>query len=162
MGPTLSDWASIAEIVGAVVVVVSLVFIGVQIRKNTIATQAATLQSSVANDMQILTAVGATSEASTALFKYSFDPAGITEAQLLQGRWLFASTVRHWENLYLQRLAGTLSQSAWEAREPALRALVLCPGWEEYTTSVFGAFMGGPFMEYAERIRASTDRRLGS
>ena len=162
MNPSLADWASIAEIVGAVVVTLSLVFIGVQIKRNTVATQAATLQGLVANDVQILTAVGSTGAASTALFKYSFEPTGLTEEQLVQGRWLFASTVRHWENLYLQRLGGTLSENAWAAREPALRALISCPGWEEYTSSVLGHFMGGPFMAYAGRVRALVRVAVGA
>lgn len=154
MEPNLSDWASISEIVSAIVVTLSLIFVGVQIRKNTVATQAATLQDSVGHDARILTTVGATAEASAALYDYSFRPEGLTGERLTQGRWLFASTVRHWENLYLQHLAGTLSADAWKAREPALKALVTCPGWEEYSGSVLGAFMGGPFMEYARNTRA--------
>jgi hypothetical protein len=145
---------AIGEIVGATAVVVTLIYLAVQVRQSTVATQAATLQNSVGNDMQILTSVGATAEASEALFKYSFSPQGLSTSQLTQGRWLFASTVRHWENLYLQRLSGTVSEEAWRAREPALRALILCPGWEEYTESVLGQFMGGPFMEFAEQVRA--------
>jgi hypothetical protein len=82
----------------------------------------------------------------------------LNEAKLIQGRWLFASTVRHWENLYLQHLLGTLSAAAWQAREPALRALVLCPGWQEFTQSVLGSFMGGPFMDFAREVRAASTR----
>ena len=33
---SLSDWASLAEIVGALAVVISLVYVGVQISENTI------------------------------------------------------------------------------------------------------------------------------
>ena len=156
METTLSEWASIAEIVGAVAVTVSLVFVGFQIRKNAVATRAATLQSSVSYDVHILTTVGATPGAAAALYGFSFEPRQLDAEQRMQGLWLFASTVRHWENLYLQRLSGTLSADAWRAREAAVNATVLCPGWDEYMSSVLGAFMGGPFMEYAQRIRART------
>ena len=147
---------AIGEIVGAMAVVVTLIYLAAQVRQSTVATQAATLQNSVGNDMQVLTTVGATAEASEALYKYSFSPETLNETQLIQGRWLFASTVRHWENLYLQRLSGTLSEKAWQAREPALRALVLCPGWHEFTESVLGSFMGGPFMDFARDVRATS------
>lgn len=147
---------AIGEIVGAMAVVVTLIYLAVQVRHSAVATQAATLQNSVGNDMQVLTSVGATAEASEALYNYSFRPEGLSEAQLTQGRWLFASTVRHWENLYLQHLLGTLSNEAWQAREPALRALVLCPGWQEFTKSVLGNFMGGPFMDFANKTRAGS------
>ena len=146
--------SAIGEIVGATAVVATLIYLAVQVRHSVLATQAATLQNSVGNDMQVLTSVGATAEASEALYSYSFHPEVLSEAQRTQGRWLFASTVRHWENLYLQHLSGTLSEQAWQAREPALRALVLSPGWQEFNESVLGSFMGGPFMEFADETRA--------
>lgn len=155
MDVSLSDWASIAEIIGAFAVTVSLIFVGMEIRRNTIATRAATLQESVGFDVQILTSAGSTSEASMALWEYSFETDRVTGARLVQGRWLFASTVRHWENLYLQQIAGTLSADAWSAREPALRMLVLSPGWSDFVGSDLGGFMGGPFMEYARRVRST-------
>jgi hypothetical protein len=35
----------------------------------------------------------------------------------------------------------------------------LSPGWEDYMGSALGRFMGGPFIEYAQKIRAgATDR----
>ena len=42
---TLAEWASVAEIIAAVGVVVSLFFVGIEVRRNTSAVQAATLQS---------------------------------------------------------------------------------------------------------------------
>jgi hypothetical protein len=157
MEVSLSDWASIAEILGAIVVTVSLVFVGLEVRRNTVATKAATLQDSVGYDVRILVAVGASAEASKALWNYSFRRDRMNEDQLIQARWLFASTVRHWENIYLQYLAGTLSEDAWRAREPALRVLVLSPGWDDYVDSELGAFMGGPFMEFARDVRSSAE-----
>jgi hypothetical protein len=157
----LSDWASLAEIIGAVAVTVSLLFVGVEVRRNTIATQASTLQDSVGYDVQILSAVGATSEASMALWQYTFQTDSVSGEQLVQGRWLFASAVRHWENIYLQHTAGTLSEDAWNAREPALRVLVTCPGWDEFMESGLGGMMGGPFLEFAREIRAAAGTDTG-
>ena len=67
MKQRLSDWASIAEIISAVAIVVSLIFVGMQIRDNTVATEAATFQDSVGYDLQLLTVVGSDPE-STRLF----------------------------------------------------------------------------------------------
>jgi hypothetical protein len=41
-------------------VVVTLIYLAVQVRHSAVATQAVTLQNSVGNDMQILTSAGAT------------------------------------------------------------------------------------------------------
>ena len=40
----LSDWANVAEIVGAAAVIVTLVYVAVQIEQNTIAVEASTRQ----------------------------------------------------------------------------------------------------------------------
>ena len=143
---SLSDWGSLAEVVGAVAVTIPLIFVGLQVKSNTVATQAATLQESISFDVQILTAAGASAEAACALWEYSFRTDRVSGEQRIQGRWLFASTVGHWENIYLQHLAGTLSADAWRAREPALRALMLSSGWEEFIGSEFGSMMGGGFL----------------
>ena len=54
MKRTLAEWASVAEIIGALAIVVSLVFVGLQIRANTRATQNATYQQSVGYEIEIL------------------------------------------------------------------------------------------------------------
>lgn len=55
----LSDWAALAEILSAAAVIVSLIFVGAQIRENTRATHAATLQDHVEYEMDLVTRVGA-------------------------------------------------------------------------------------------------------
>ena len=40
---TLSDWANIGQVIAAVAVVVSLIFVGLQIRQNTKSNQTASL-----------------------------------------------------------------------------------------------------------------------
>jgi len=43
--PTLSDLANLAEIIGAVVIVISLICVGQELKENTAAIQASSLQS---------------------------------------------------------------------------------------------------------------------
>ena len=50
----LSDWAKVAEIAAAVGVIISLVFVGFELRSSTAATEAATRQAVIRNDMQYL------------------------------------------------------------------------------------------------------------
>lgn len=153
---TLADWASLAEIIGAIVVTVSLIFVGVQIRKNTIAEQANTLQNSICQDVDMLMSLGISKEAGETLYAHTNCPEKLTDEERAQGRWLFAASVRHWENIFLQHLAGTLSDSAWQARKEAVKSIVLSPGWEEYTNSWMASYMSGPFIEYAQSVRASS------
>ena len=50
----LSDWAKVAEIAAAAGVIISLVFVGFELRSSTAATEAATRQAVIQNDMQYL------------------------------------------------------------------------------------------------------------
>ena len=50
----LSDWANVAEIAAATGVVISLIFVGMELRNNTEATQAATREAINQKDMQFL------------------------------------------------------------------------------------------------------------
>jgi hypothetical protein len=54
---TLSDWANIGQVIAAVAVVVSLIFVGLQVRQNTKSSQAATLQLNADYWLNYITAI---------------------------------------------------------------------------------------------------------
>lgn len=146
----ITDWA---DIVGAIAVTVSLVFVGLQIRSNTISTQASTYQDAVGHEISILLAISATPETAGNQNTYLSDPSALTGQDREQAQWTFLATMRLWENLYHQWGAGTLSDRAWAAREPLVRQLILSPPAAELMD--FAAF-SGPFMEYVERVRSES------
>ena len=149
---TLSDWASVAEIIGSIAVVISLVFVGLQIRKNTESEQANTLQTSVGADVEMLTAWGSTEEGAYLISQYILDPSPLTEKQIIQARYLFAGGLRHWENLYLQYTVGAISEDTWQARVKAVNTTLLSKGYQEFQKSFLGNYMSGDFLRYAEKI----------
>ena len=53
----LQKWALIAEVIGAVAVVISLIFVGIELRSNTEATRAATREAINQKDIDFLLAV---------------------------------------------------------------------------------------------------------
>jgi len=152
----LKRWASIAEISSAVAVVLSLIFVGLQIRDNTIATQAATYQDSVAYDIELLLTRGTSPDGSRLFWAFLESPDSLTEDEFRRGRDLVGATMRHLENIFLQREAGMLSDDAWSARQPLIRSLVFTPGFSRMTSGDLGQFYGGPFLEYAKEIRAES------
>jgi hypothetical protein len=146
---TLSNWANIAEIVGAIAVTLSLVFVGIQIRDNTRATQAATLQESVSYDIALLTSMASDPTTADTLNKYFFvAPRQLTEAEMAQGMFAFAAVLRHWENLYFQWLSGTLSDEAWQSRVPAVQQLLQSPGYEAFKDSTLAQAFDRGFIDY--------------
>jgi hypothetical protein len=82
----ISDWANIAEIVGALAVTISLVFVGLQVRANTVATQSATYQDAVGHEISILLAISATPETAVKQNIYLNDPGALDKRDFEQVR----------------------------------------------------------------------------
>jgi hypothetical protein len=126
----LEKYALIAEIISATAVTISLVFVGLQIRDNTISNEAATFQATVGHDIAILTSAGSSPDTARIFYAYRDNPDNLDGNEFLQGQALFTALARHVENLYLQHEAGMLSDAGWVARQPFVQTLVLSPGYE--------------------------------
>lgn len=151
MKPSIAEWASLAEIIGAVSIVVSLVFVGFQIRENTRATQAATFQEHVGHEIGILQTASSYDE--KVLERYNTYSQGEQSArgQFNDPAWfLFVSAMRIWEDLYLQHEAGMLSDWAWESREATIRRFALGPG---VTSLLERGTLTDQFAAYVRRLR---------
>jgi hypothetical protein len=159
---SLNKMHQVGELIAAFAVVISLIFVGLQIKGNTIATEAATYQDTVAYDIEILLNMASTPEMARVFFTFRDDPESLSEDEFLQGQTLLNATVRHLENLYLQHEAGMLSDAAWATREPLIRTYVLSPGFERLMSGSTGQNYGGSFIDYTERIRNESKGGAGN
>ncbi len=159
---SLSKMHQAGELIAAIAVVISLIFVGLQIKENTIATEAATYQDTVAYDIEILLNMGSTPEMARVFFTFLEDPESLDEDEYLQGRTLLSATVRHLENLYLQHEAGMLSDEAWATREGLVRNVALSPGFDRMISGPIGQNYTGSFIDYAERIRNESKGGAGN
>lgn len=149
----------VGELAAAVAVVISLIFVGLEIRDNTVATRAATYQDTVAYDIGNLQTFGASPENATVFYTFLDDPTSLKGGEFLQGRTLFTASIRHIENLYLQHEVGMLSDEAWATREPLVRTFVQSPGFEVLTSGDMGQTFGGAFIDYAKQIQSEIDHQ---
>lgn len=152
---SLGRMHQVAELVAAIAVVFSLVFVGIQIRDNTIASEAATYQESIAYDMDLLLTIGSSREVSRVYFAFVNDPDSLDGDELLQGRTLLTASVRNFENLYVQHEAGMLSDEAWATREPLIRNMLLSAGFGRLIDGPLGQNFSGTFIDYAKQVRES-------
>ena len=143
----------VGELIAAIAVVISLIFVGIQIRENTIASKAATYQDSVAYDVEILLSVGSSPDMSRIFFTFRDNPSALEGDELIQGRTLLTATLRHFENLYLQHEAGMLSDEAWATREMLIRNVALSQGFDVIMSSPIGQNFSGSFLEFTARVR---------
>ena len=102
MKEILEEYALIAEIISDFAVIISLVFVGLQIKANTKATQASTFHEIVALDINILLNLGSSKESARIIETFRADPDALSEDEPIDGFYLFATEIRHVENIFLQ------------------------------------------------------------
>ena len=146
---------AVGEIVGATAVVLTLIYLAVQVRHGTRATQAASVQAAVALDTEFLLAVGADPVNARLWATYLATPETLPEDQKLQGGFLMASVARRLEANYLQLQLGTLSEEGWLTRERFLKGVARSPGFLAFLESPPAAFISKEFLEYMGQGGAS-------
>jgi hypothetical protein len=129
MNQKLSDWASIAEIAGSVAVVLSLVYVGIQLAQNTQATRVNSVQQAlgvILNESQLIL-----SDESLREVLLVEDPATLSPSDRMQYDTYRLWQFRTWEYQYFLYSEGHLDESMWAGsrarmldmlRDPRLRS----------------------------------------
>lgn len=152
---TLREFALIAEIISALAIVISLLFVGIQIRANTKATQASTFHEIAALDINILLNFGSSNELSRIITTFRDNPESLTDEEQNHGFYLFGAEVRHVENLFLQNENKMLSAKNWKSRKALVDGVVLSAGFGALLKHPFRKFFDGSFIEYGIHQRKS-------
>ena len=146
--------SAIGEIVGATAVVVTLIYLAVQIRRGTNATQAASVQAAAALDHEFLMAVGLDPITAKLWATYLSAPQTLSVEQAMQGHLLMASLLRRLENVRIQMQLGTLSKDGWLSRQSMFSVIANSPGYSEFLNSQMAAFLNEGFAEYMAQLKA--------
>ena len=104
---TLSDLGSIGEFVSSLAVVVSLIYVAIQIRQNSRETRLASQQRALEASRDMIARM-ATKEASELFAKGHANPDTLTDAETIQLRLLRSAQLRNIENAYLMHLEGVI------------------------------------------------------
>jgi len=145
---TLEEYALIAEIISAIAIIISLVFVGFQIKANTKATQASTFHEIAALDINLLLNFGSSQELSRIITTFRDDPESLSEEEQNHGFYLFGAEVRHVENLFLQNENKMLSAKNWKSRKSLVDGIILSAGFGALLKHPFSKFFDGSFIEY--------------
>jgi len=135
MNSKLESFASIAEIIAAIGVILSLIFVGMQLDEGNKETRAATVQAS--SD----TSVALMSELLLYADVWEKVLAGETlsdEIDARRGIILFNLVMTENENFYFQLRSGYVDNSAWEGRIENMSLLLALPIYSVWRQSVGG------------------------
>ncbi len=127
MKSKLSDVASVAEIIASVGVILSLIFVGLQISDSNRETRAATVQAILDSELFMIATI--TNHAGTWDKVITGAPLASGEERRM-GITLFNLLMTEAENRYYQFDSGYLDAQSWEGRVSSLRPIVALPMYE--------------------------------
>ena len=144
----LADWAEVAEIVASCAVVVSLLFVGLQIRSSAKTAQATSYQELTALEIGMIHDLGKDRDLVELYTRAMFEPTALGPSEREQAAYFQLATFRLWEAFYYQYQSGTLSRDAWEAREPIIERHIRALAGDE----VIMTMMSRPFASYMQSV----------
>ncbi len=146
---SIQDWGAIGEMVGAIAIVVSLIYVGVQLRQSTQATRVVTSQAF----LEIY------ARANNPLFEPGFRDLywrGLGGLANLQGSeqvafsgWM-GTVMRQLESFYFQWKAGAFEEPIWSGWKRQFRDLLGYPGIQEVWV-IRRHHLSDEFREFVER-----------
>ena len=146
---TLSDLGDLGDFVGGVGVVVTLVYLAIQIRRNTQAVHAASLDSVTASHMEFHRSIWGDPELNELWFDARIGRRELSEAESRRFAFIVATCARHWETAYQKARGGTLEHTAWAGMHQELVTVFADPGSQVYWKMIRGMY-SPDFVEFAE------------
>ena len=118
---SLSDWASFGQIVSAIAVVVSVLYVGLQVSRNTREIRAANRQQLV-NRAHLGVMRVSTSSELAALFAKVADGSELTRAERMQFSYAVRAVLYDVQEAYLLYREGGLDECYWSTRAASIQA----------------------------------------
>ena len=111
--PSLADLANLAEIVGAIAIIISLVYVGQELRANTAAVKAASLQSITNSSSASMLAVVESRDFADIRLQGDQDPTQLSEADKLRYVLYQRQMWLHFQNVWTQWKLGVIDDGVW-------------------------------------------------
>jgi len=122
-GPRLS---TILEVVSAAAVVLSLIYVAIEIRRNTEAVQSATYQQLVAASDEFLLVLAQDPELTDIWIRGDEDPSLLNDIEAQRYWWIVRTYLRNMEHAFRQHERGLLGDLEWD-----LYASMICKPWPQ-------------------------------
>lgn len=145
---------AVGEVISAIAVVVSLLYVAVQIRLNTTEAKILRNQSLIDANSEVNSTIANNSELSEIVRRGMIDFAGLDEAQKFRFGALFFSFFVKYDFAYHQYLAKRLDQEFWDRMNYEISVFMSLPGafewWERDKKR-----LSGQFVSYVDSLIAS-------
>ena len=129
---TLQDLGALGEFVGALGVVVSLVYLAQQMRQNTTSVRAASFNSMTENSIRILEHSFRDGDFADFLHRAEGDPSSLSATELVRWNAYMTAVYRHFGNLVYQYRVGVLDRQMWQSYRDTLKKSLRTPSWRAW------------------------------
>jgi hypothetical protein len=160
MTTSLSIIASLSEIIASIALVISLIFVGVQLRMNTRATKSASAIAASTATSEWYRALGGNAENSALFRAFVANPEGLTPDQRYQSVVnLYAAILIFQNNFYLAK-EGTLDPEMKDTITQSISVIKDYPGWKYFWEERRSMFLS-KFQDYVDALM-TTDSKFSS
>lgn len=154
MKRNLSEFAQVAEIISAFAIVLSLIFVGVQLSDNAKATRSATANATIASMSSWYTANGQSEQASALFLNGIENPDAQTREQWFQFVMNFHALFLNFQNSFYLVEEGTLDHEIRDSLTAVIAGVKDQPGFHRYWEQRRDIFFP-EFQTYVDEILAS-------
>ena len=149
--------ATLAEVIGAVGVIATLLFVGFEIRRNSDATRAATIMQTLYQSAGFSEFIAQDRNLADLYFRGLKIPDDLEREEKSQFFWMLLSMFRRYENAAYQHRKKFLEDEAWESLRRNIEIVAERPGFEWFWERAKPGFQAS-FASIIDEMRAN---RLG-
>ena len=153
----LKKIALIVEILGGVAILISLIFVGIQLKDNTKATRSSTATATIGTMTDWYVTMGTNAEASSSFWKFLSDPNSMTKEEQLQHIYNLHGLLLTFQNSYYLALEGTLDERIPESLNQVIIGVKDQPGFQLYWKARKSIFFK-EYRDYVDEIMKSNTK----
>ena len=150
----LEQVALIVEIIGGIVIIFSLLFVGLQLKESAKATRSATAVTTVSELTSWYSNLGNSEQGSYVFWNFMTNPDSITPVERFQAIMNLHGILLTWQNSYYLVKEGTLDKRVQESLLEIINGVKNNPGFQIFWQSRKAIFLK-EFQEYVEEIMAT-------
>jgi hypothetical protein len=161
------DWVAVqavASLVASVAVVLTVVYLAIQVRRSAIATYSQTYQSATQALGEMAAVVGRDKETSRIFTVGMASPEKLDDDEFIQFSYLGISLFRRYENVFFQYQSGMIDEDFWVGHRDNLLWFYHRPGtqrwWQERRLSFSGRFREFLESTSADEVTSPATRRV--
>lgn len=149
----LSDWSSLAEILSAIAVIISLVYVGIQVSDGTRAVRSASVNDASLAVQDWYQEIGSNSQLSELFYRALMSEEPLKDQEEFQFLMSFHSLYLGFQNNYLMSEEGTLDASTRDAFLNVMLGVKDTPGFKRFWRQR-KTFLHSEFVNYVDEMLA--------